>query len=130
MSKGKTLFAQVMEFVPWKNFSRIVERHNGDSGGISSDTTKNVPPNASLTKASCTRSPKRVRANSAKALEKVDSVGIFLHMGKPQMRRSVLSTLSLSTKPTVVAMPRIAFARKAWAKTPLSFPGRPKPRGL
>ena len=32
MNKGKTLFAQVMEFVPWKNFSRIVERHNGDSG--------------------------------------------------------------------------------------------------
>ena len=32
MNKGKTLFVQVMEFVPWKNFSRIVKRHNGDSG--------------------------------------------------------------------------------------------------
>ena len=28
MNKGKTLFAQVIEFVPWKNFSRIVECHN------------------------------------------------------------------------------------------------------
>jgi hypothetical protein len=32
MNVGKTLFAQVMEFVPWKTFSRIVERHNGDAG--------------------------------------------------------------------------------------------------
>jgi len=32
MYKGKTPFPQVMEFVPWKNFSRIFEHHNGDSG--------------------------------------------------------------------------------------------------
>lgn len=32
MNKRKTLFAQVVEFVPWKNFSRIVDRYNGDSG--------------------------------------------------------------------------------------------------
>ena len=32
MNVGKTLFAQVMEYVPWKNFSRIIERHNGDAG--------------------------------------------------------------------------------------------------
>ena len=31
MNAGKTLFAQVMEFVPWKTFGRIVERHNGDA---------------------------------------------------------------------------------------------------
>jgi hypothetical protein len=29
---GKTLFAQVMEFVPWTSFARIVHRHAGDSG--------------------------------------------------------------------------------------------------
>jgi len=29
---GKTLFAQVMEFVPWTSFARIVQRHAGDSG--------------------------------------------------------------------------------------------------
>jgi hypothetical protein len=29
---GKTLFAQVMEFVPWKTFTRIIERHKGDAG--------------------------------------------------------------------------------------------------
>ncbi len=32
MNVGKTLFAQVMEFVPWKTFGRIVERRHGDAG--------------------------------------------------------------------------------------------------
>lgn len=31
MNVGKTLFAQVMEFVPWKSFGRIVARHRGDA---------------------------------------------------------------------------------------------------
>jgi len=32
MNLGKTLFAQLMEFVPWTSFARIVERHGGNSG--------------------------------------------------------------------------------------------------
>ena len=32
MYAGKTLFAQVMEFVPWTSFARIVQRHGGNSG--------------------------------------------------------------------------------------------------
>lgn len=32
MNMGKTLFAQVMEYVPWKTFGRIIERHSGDAG--------------------------------------------------------------------------------------------------
>ena len=32
MNVGKTLFAQVMEYVPWKTFGRIIDRHHGDSG--------------------------------------------------------------------------------------------------
>jgi len=32
MNVGKTLFAQVMEFVPWKTFGRIIDRHQGDAG--------------------------------------------------------------------------------------------------
>ena len=27
---GKTLFAQLMDFLPWKTFHRIVDRHDGD----------------------------------------------------------------------------------------------------
>src|SRR3989339_496615 len=32
MNVGKTLFAQLMEFVPWTSFSRIVQRYGGDAG--------------------------------------------------------------------------------------------------
>ena len=32
MHIGKTLFAQIMAFVPWTSFTRIVERYCGDSG--------------------------------------------------------------------------------------------------
>ena len=32
MHVGKTLFSQIMEFVPWTSFARIVERYSGDSG--------------------------------------------------------------------------------------------------
>jgi len=31
MNMGKTLFAQIMEFVPWTSFARIVNRYGGDS---------------------------------------------------------------------------------------------------
>ena len=31
MNLGKTLFAQIMEFVPWTSFARIVARYGGDS---------------------------------------------------------------------------------------------------
>jgi hypothetical protein len=30
MNTGKTLFAQLMDFPPWKTFSRIVARYDGD----------------------------------------------------------------------------------------------------
>ena len=32
MNIGKTLFAQIMDFLPWKTFHRIVSRHGGDKG--------------------------------------------------------------------------------------------------
>ena len=32
MNAGKTLFAQVMEFVPWKSFARIVQGYSGNAG--------------------------------------------------------------------------------------------------
>ncbi|MEO8958079.1 MAG: IS4 family transposase [Rudaea sp.] len=32
MNTGKTLFAQIMEFVPWTSFTRIVQRHSGNAG--------------------------------------------------------------------------------------------------
>src|SRR6266446_5305289 len=32
MYVGKTLFAQVMEFIPWTSFARIVQRYSGNAG--------------------------------------------------------------------------------------------------
>ena len=32
MNVGKTLFGQLMDFLPWKTFSRIVARHQGERG--------------------------------------------------------------------------------------------------
>ena len=32
MNVGKILFSQVMEYVPWKTFGRIIDRHGGDAG--------------------------------------------------------------------------------------------------
>ena len=32
MNVGKTLLAQIMEFVPWTSFSRLVERYAGNAG--------------------------------------------------------------------------------------------------
>ena len=32
MNLGKTLFAQIMEFIPWEIFSRIIDRYDGDAG--------------------------------------------------------------------------------------------------
>ena len=32
MNSGNTMFAQIMEFVPWTSFTRIVARYGGDSG--------------------------------------------------------------------------------------------------
>jgi len=32
MNTGKTQFSQLMAFVPWKTFSRIIARHGGDAG--------------------------------------------------------------------------------------------------
>jgi hypothetical protein len=32
MNTGKTLFAQLMDFLPWSTFARLVARYNGDRG--------------------------------------------------------------------------------------------------
>ncbi len=32
MNTGKTLFAQIMEFVQWTSFARIVDRPSGNAG--------------------------------------------------------------------------------------------------
>ena len=40
MNLGKTLFAQIMEFVPWTSFARIVAHYGGNSGVRSLNCTE------------------------------------------------------------------------------------------
>ena len=53
MNVGKTLFAQVMEFVPWKTFGRVIQRHNGDAGvrTLNCADLLNVPARSTLSDA-------------------------------------------------------------------------------
>src|ERR1700709_768509 len=32
MNVGKTLFGEVMEYIPWKTFGRVINRYRGDAG--------------------------------------------------------------------------------------------------
>ena len=66
-------------------------------------------PRASFTRASCMRSGRRASENSAKAREKVASLGIAPTRGQPQSLRSVASTMSLSIRSRVVGRSQIAL---------------------
>jgi len=76
-------------------------------------------------KASWTRPGKPLAANSAKAREKVLSLGTSLLRSKPHSRRSVASTASRSIRPEVVARLSTAFATNARASACRSSRGRP-----
>ncbi|MEO8342151.1 MAG: DUF4372 domain-containing protein, partial [Nitrospirota bacterium] len=39
---GKTVFAQLMEFVPWTSLTRIVARHGGDKEGALKNQVQHV----------------------------------------------------------------------------------------
>ena len=65
-------------------------------------------------------------ANSAKAREKVASLGTDPAPSQPHRRRRVGSTLSRSTSARVVGMSSTAFARKARASAARSCSGRPR----
>jgi Domain of unknown function (DUF4372) len=39
MYTGRTLFSQVMDFVPWTSFNRIVAKYRGDRDTSSSPST-------------------------------------------------------------------------------------------
>jgi hypothetical protein len=43
MNTGKTLFAQLMDFLPWTTFVRYVARYGGDKGYAQSDLRRAVP---------------------------------------------------------------------------------------
>ena len=118
MNVGKTLFAQVMEYVPWKTFGRIVERHNGDAGvrTLGCADLFRVLAFAQLTWRESLRDIEAcLTANQAK----------LFHMGlKDAPARSTLSdALNLRDWRIyhALAMRLIARARKLYAKEPLGI---------
>ncbi len=78
-----------------------------------------------LIRASCTRLGKALAANSAKAREKVLSLGTAPARSQPHSRRSPASAASRSIRPEVVAKLSMAFAVNARASAWRSFCGRP-----
>ena len=48
MNSGKTLFAQVMEFVPWTSFTRIVDRYSGDARVSALPSTEHFGPDVDI----------------------------------------------------------------------------------
>jgi hypothetical protein len=118
MNVGKTLFAQVMEYVPWKTFGRIVERHNGDAGvrTLGCADLFRLLAFAQLTWRESLRDIEAcLTANQAK----------LFHMGlKDAPARSTLSdALNLRDWRIyhALAMRLIARARKLYAKEPLGI---------
>ena len=57
MNVGKTLFAQIMAFVPWTSFVRIVNRYSGNAGVRTMNCAEQfrVMALAQLTQDACTR---------------------------------------------------------------------------
>lgn len=118
MNVGKTLFAQVMEYVPWKTFGRIIERHSGDAGvrTLSCADLFRVLAFAQLTWRESLRDIETcLTANQAK----------LFHMGlKSVPARSTLSdALNLRDWRVyhALAMRLIARARELYAKEPLGI---------
>ena len=44
MNTGKTLFAQLMDFLPWTTFTRIVDRYGGVTGSGRFPAPSNTGP--------------------------------------------------------------------------------------
>jgi hypothetical protein len=115
MNVGKTLFAQVMEFVPWKTFGRIIERHHGDAGvrTLGCADLFRVMAFAQLTWRESLRDIEAcLAANQAK----------LFHMGikAPPARSTLADALNLRDWRIYHALAQrlIARARALYAKTP------------
>jgi hypothetical protein len=78
MNHGKTLFAQLMDFVPWTSVSRIVDRYGGNhnvrsltSGQMllaAGERRKNGLRRTIAPEATATSNARRVRSHAARVL--------------------------------------------------------------
>ena len=92
MYVGKTLFAQVMEFVPWTSFARIVQRYIGQRGRAHAVVRRAVPRHG-LRAADLAREPARHRG------EPVGQCDQALRMGfRSAVKRSTLADANESAR--------------------------------
>ncbi len=84
MHIGKTLFAQVMEFIPWSTFHRIVDRYGGDHRARALLCTEQFR---------CMAFAQLTYRESLRDIEACLSAqaGKLFHMGLPPVRRSTLA---------------------------------------
>lgn len=95
MNVGKTLFAQVMDFLPWKTFHRIVDRYQGDHrartltcAGQSAVWRLRSSPTAT------------VCATSRRAFRRKRRSSITWGFASPSATTIVLATLNFSSAPS------------------------------
>ena len=132
MNVGKTLFAQVMEFVPWKTFGRIVERHRGDAGvrTLGCADLFRVMAFAQLTWRESLRDIEAcLAANQAKLFHMgTEGPACPLHAGRcvePARLAHLPRTGSAPDRPRPGAcMPQ---SRRCWISMPRSTPSTPPP---
>lgn len=84
MHMGKTLFAQVMEFIPWSTFHRIVDRYGGDHRARALLCTEQFR---------CMAFAQLTYRESLRDIEAclAAQAGKLFHMGLPPVRRSTLA---------------------------------------
>ena len=116
MNAGKTLFAQLMEFVPWTSFARIVHRYDGDSGvrRLSCSEQFRVMAFAQLT---WRESLRDIEATLSANATKLYAMGF-----RAAVRRSTLADANESRDWRIwadVAAVLIGKARKLYANEPL-----------
>jgi hypothetical protein len=117
MNTGKTLFAQVMEHVPWKTFGRIIERHNGDAG-VRSHSCADVFRVLAFAQLTCRESLRSIEVCLA------SNQGKLFHMGLKNVpaRSTLADALNLRDWRIyhALAMRLIARARELYVKEPMS----------
>src|SRR6202163_2505065 len=114
MYLGKTLFAQVMDFLPWKTFHRIVDRYGGDhrTRSLSCAEQFRVMAFAQLTYRESLRD---IEVCLAAQVGKLYHMGISAAVGRSQeIQRGIVDELAGG----IVLKPAVSYQRLARAMGP------------
>lgn len=117
MNTGKTLFAQVMEFVPWTSFGRIVQRYSGNAG-VRTLTCSEQFRAMAFAQLTWRESLRDIEASLSANATKLYAMGF-----RSAVRRSTLADANESRDWRIwadLAAVLIRRARKLYAREPLS----------